>query len=164
MINKLKTIFSLLILTSSLIFSSCTKEGPVGPAGKDGNANVVSSTLTNVSWDEDGNTWVINLTYPAITQEIINSGAVLVYIGGNNSYTQLPFTIYSSDEYSTSFNYAVSVGSIQIECSDSDLILPQQPGNVNIKVVVIASSQKHLIQDTDVSNYNEIKDALNLPN
>jgi hypothetical protein len=69
----------LLILQMTLPFLllwSCTKQGPIGPQGQQGNANVTSVTFTNISVPLNG-TYVFNI--PAITQAILDSGTVSVY-------------------------------------------------------------------------------------
>lgn len=62
-----------------LSLAGCTKTGPAGPAGPQGNANVTSVIFTNV-------TVPLNSTYtfqiPAITQAIVDSGAINVYYKG----------------------------------------------------------------------------------
>ena len=58
-------------------------EGPAGPAGQDGNANVVSSTVTVYpnNWYFDNNTsWRVDIEYKAIDADIHDYGAVLVYM------------------------------------------------------------------------------------
>ncbi|MFZ2978661.1 MAG: hypothetical protein WA057_03250, partial [Candidatus Magasanikiibacteriota bacterium] len=57
-------LFSMLVL-----LNGCKKEGPEGPAGKDGNANVQSSTITFSTWLWDGtnNYDYSDFTWAAIT-------------------------------------------------------------------------------------------------
>ena len=74
-------------------------EGPAGPAGQDGNANVVSSTVTVYpnDWYFDNNTsWRVDIEYKAIDADIHDYGAVLVYMNQENTWRQLPFTFYYS--------------------------------------------------------------------
>src|SRR5438105_593587 len=109
-------LLTILILTISI--SSCTKTGPQGPAGAngtngvdgtngtngtngaDGNANVQSFTLNENSGDwysyADGITgftdWEVDMSVPAITQSILDKGAVLIYTESNGNFYQLPFS------------------------------------------------------------------------
>ena len=161
-----------LLIAGATSLSSCEKEGSVGPAGKDGidgsdgsdgNANVVSSTITSSSWAYSNPSWVISFTYPAITQSIIDEGAVLVYIKVGNGYTQLPLTIYQSPNYSTSIEVSTFVGGLSLFWTDSDLIQPTNPGEHTFKVVVIAASGLIQNPNVDLGNYEEVKDAFNLP-
>lgn len=64
------------------LFSSaaCTKTGPAGPAGPMGNANVTTVIFTNVTVPLN-NTYTFQI--PAITQAIVDSGAINVYYKGS---------------------------------------------------------------------------------
>ena len=154
-------ILSAIILCITLFFS-CSKEGPVGEAGQDGNANVVSSTITSSAWVYNDPYWEITFSYSAITQDIINNGAVLVYIveGGRNY--QLPITIYQSSSYSTSVGLDAFVGGITINWSDSDLTQPDNPGTTTFKIVVISADGLIQNPNLDVYNYNEVQKAFEL--
>ena len=94
-----KNLFAIILVCLTLLFNSCSKEGPAGPAGPagtNGTTNVISeyinlssgywtSSVTNgiTSWDATYYT-------PNITQSVVNSGAVITYLNTNNSYTALP--------------------------------------------------------------------------
>lgn len=158
----IKTICTLLIFTSLTIFYSCQKEGPTGKDGIDGNANVVSSSITASSWTFNDPSWKITFTYPAITQEIINTGAVLVYLKVGESYNQLPLTFYQSSDYSTSVEVSTFLGGLSIFWTDSDLTQPANPGSRTFKVVVIAASNIYKNKNINYSNYLEVKAAYNL--
>jgi hypothetical protein len=160
--NSIKTITSLVLLVTMTIFSSCKKEGPAGPAGEDGNANVVSSTITSSSWAYTAPSWAISFTYPAITQDIINSGAVLVYIKVGNNYSQLPLTFYQSASYSSTIEVSTFVGGLSLFWTDSDLTQPNNPGSQTFKVVVIAASGLIQNPNVDYSNYEEVKSTFNI--
>ena len=157
--NFIKTISTSLLLLSIVLLSGCEKEGP---AGADGNANVVSTTFTSSAWTFNSPSWMLSYNYPAITQEIINTGAVLVYIRVNNSYNQLPLTFYQSSDYSTTIEVSNSVGGVNIFWTDSDLVQPINPGTQTFKVVVIAASAKIQNPGVDYSNYEDVESAFNL--
>jgi len=64
-----------------LIASACKKEGPQGPPGVDGNANVIASPwITPHSWDGCANDWYFDVSNAAITQDIVETGVILAYI------------------------------------------------------------------------------------
>lgn len=154
---------SLIIFGIALIsIFSCTKEGPMGPAGANGNANVVSSTISSSNWVFTSPSWAITFTYPAITQDIIDKGAVLVYLKSGQSYSQLPVTIYQSASYSTSLEVASFLGGVKVFWTDSDLTQPTNPGNKEFKVVVIAASGLAQNPNLDFENYEAVKQAYNL--
>jgi hypothetical protein len=150
---------ALMVVSLTTLFSGCKKEGP---AGKDGNANVVSSSTTVSNWVYEGSSWKSIIPYPAITQDIINSGAVLVYMKTGESYNQLPLTFYQNPAYSTTIEVSTVVGGLALYWSDSDLSQPINPGTRTFKVVVIASSGMIQNPDVDYSNYEEVKSAFNL--
>lgn len=157
----MKAVYLMLMVTVTTIFSSCEKEGPTG---KDGNANVVSKTFSSSSWREVNNRWLIDLEFPAITQEIMNTGAVLVYLKINDEYAQLPLTFYPSELYSTTIRIAKSIGVITVIWSDSDLLISQNPGRQTFKVVVIAASQMGPNPNVDFSDYQEVISTYNIEN
>jgi hypothetical protein len=159
-----KTISKLLLLVTITFFSSCKKEGPAGLAGKDGNANVVSSTITSSSWAYTAPSWATTFDYPAITQDIINSGAVLVYLKVGNNYNQLPLTFYQTSSYSSTIEVSTFVGGLSLLWTDSDLTQPNNPGSPTFKIVVIASSGMIQNPNVDYSNYEDVKATFNLKN
>lgn len=143
------------------LFYSCKKEGP---PGKDGNANVVSSTVTVTNWVYSAPSYVATISYAAITQEIINSGAVLVYVeSGTNSYTQLPLTFYQNSSYSTTLEVENFIGGLRIFWTDSDLTQPNTPPSVKFKIVVIASSNlKTLPAEFNLRDYEKVVEYFNI--
>lgn len=157
--KTIKKISILLMISSITFFSNCKKEVPADNVVVD---NVVSSSITSSAWVYNNPYWEISFSYPAITQEIINSGAVLVYVKDGNSNYQLPVTIYTTSTYSSSLGLEAFVGGIKINWSDSDLTQPDNPGTMTFKVVVISSDG--LIQNPkiDFSNYETIKEVFNV--
>lgn len=160
---NIKKLSFLLLSSITLILASCEKEGPEGPAGRDGNANVVSSIGVATSWTYINPSWVQRFSVPAITQEIVNSGAVLVYVQSTTgSYSQLPVTVYPSSSYSTTFEVGYNVGEVAIFATDSDLTQPNQPGAATFKIVVISASNKLKNPFLDYSNYEEVAKAFDI--
>ncbi len=166
--GKTAKMLSMFALACGLLFTNCAKDGktgpagPQGPAGANGNANVVSSTITSSNWAYTAPSWKISFTYPAITQDIIDKGAVLVYIKVGSAYNQLPLTIYPSSTYSRTYEVSTYLGGVDIFCTDSDLTQPTNPGSQNFKVVVIAASGKMANPNLNYDDYNAVKKAFNL--
>lgn len=118
-----------LLLSGSLLFISCKKEGPIGPAGKDGNANVRSGTvsLTNADW-KWASTWSLSIgagsttnyntryseiNTDLITQEIADKGSVQVFFKPKDEgWVSLPYIFQSS--YSINFMYEYMPGKIRL--------------------------------------------------
>jgi len=182
-----KVIFSFAIL-AMVFMISCTKEGAVGPAGPagtngingtngtdgingtngtDGNANVHSFTynITSANWTNDGlGTYHVVLNASAITQSILDYGAVLTYEYNNtySYYVQMPYTTYYSSTVQQFLTPKIYVGGIQVNFDYSDFVDHGNPGDGTIKVVVIAGQT--LNPKIDYKNYNEVKKYYNLPN
>jgi hypothetical protein len=144
---------ALMVVSLTTLFSGCKKEDDV---------NIESSTVTVSNWVYEGKSWNTFISFSAITQDIINSGAVLAYIKVGESYNQLPLTFYQDATYSTTIEVASTVGGLKLFWSDSDLIQPNNPGSRTIKVVVIPSSGMIQNPSVDYSNYEEVKSAFNL--
>jgi hypothetical protein len=102
---KIKTItISLLIGLSAFVWTSCVKEGPIGPqgpAGVDGNANVIASPwYTPNSWNYDNATleYYFDVSNSAITSDIVENGAILAYASLPNDvypYAVRPLPAYA---------------------------------------------------------------------
>lgn len=141
------------IAISLIGLTSCTKKEVV---------NVVSSSTGSSSWVFDDPSWTLSLSYPAITQDIIDNGAVLVYLKNGQAYNQLPLTIYQSASYSTSIEVSTFVGGVKIFWTDSDLIEPVNPGYREIKVVVISANGLAKNPSLDLEDYEAVVKAYNL--
>ena len=157
------------ILVITVLFVSilpgCKKEGPPGPAGKDGNANVKSTTHTfsNWYWNSSYAYDYADFTWGEITSDIVNSGSVFVYLSdGIGGWIPLPRTVFPSSSYSQSQRYVYYQGGFSIIVQDSDLTQPGNPGTWTIKVLSVAGSVRTANPDLDWNNYEAVKTALNL--
>lgn len=133
--NLTPALFALL-----LFIAGCTKQGPQGPAGPTGasgttgptgasaNTNVATyyATINSNQWSVSGTLAYANITLPAVTQNILDSGAVIVYRLGTNGSTQyqeaLPYTTTSN----VSFIDYLQPGAVQIDI--------QYPGTITSQV------------------------------
>jgi hypothetical protein len=77
-----KVLFSMVAI-ATLAFTSCTKEGPAGPAGDDG--SFTTYTFTSAATDWAASTYV---EYPVsiITQDVMDKGIALVYVQDEFGY------------------------------------------------------------------------------
>ena len=101
--------------------------------------NVFSSTVSNVYWDFTDPSYKSSLTWTEIDQDVIDSGALNVYmqIGNTGNWTPLPLTFYQSSSYSTTIEVGFGVGYVNLYWTDSDLSQPiAPPTNVNVKLVI----------------------------
>lgn len=161
----MKSILTTCFLICAIFFQSCIVEGeqgPQGPAGEDGNANVQSSSLTTSNWTYLSPDWYINFTYSAITQDILDNGAVLVYVKSGSNYFQLPYTFYPNSSYSRSYTFKHYLGGLTVVVTDSDWLQSPNPGLLTFKVVVIASSAIAKHPNVNLKNYDEVKKTFEL--
>lgn len=166
----------ILTLAGSMLFTSCAKDGAIGPKGadgangtngtngQDGNANVVGKTVTVSpnSWIFDNGDYYTLYYYEAITQEVVDRGAVFIYLEATNGvWQQLPYTYYFSETGSYSFIALHKLGQVGIIMTRSDLLQPDLP-ELKFKIVVMAAAAFKLNGDVDYSNYDEVKNRFGL--
>lgn len=164
--------FAAFILLSAIL-SGCTKEGEKGEPGEDGNANVKAYTFsppssawnTTGTYDNPGYGYVTTFFISEITQDILNTGAVLGYMRSSSTddvWFQLP-AILTYSGWETNFELAYQVGSVQISVYDSDL-KTAVPGNYDFKIIVIEGTvgKRGLLDDVNTANYEETMHALGL--
>jgi hypothetical protein len=169
--KQIKFLVSLFLL-GSIFLTSCTKEvvGPEGPAGKDGkdgNANVTaySATLTPSNWTtlgaygQEGYGFGAIVQVPAITQEIVDVGTVLVYLSATPGMVPLPYTdIY--DGYTINVLYAYRAGEIVLNIFRTDF-MGTPPSTFTIKIVVIDGSYQ-IDDNLDLGDYKQVTEYFDL--
>ena len=175
---------SLICMTVLAVFAmaSCRgpqgPQGPQGPAGQDGNANVVSSTVTvNYNdWQWVNNCqWMVDINYPAINNNVYNHGAVLVYMKIGNVWSQVPLTYFYETQFDdgTYGNVASTIevgtlndGGVRLFWTESDFYhSPDGPGvndSYDFKIVAIEASVYSHRSDVDYSDYEAVKTAFQL--
>lgn len=159
-----KAIFGLLALTV-ISFSACVRgeDGMPGPQGPPGNANVDYMIYDLSVWNYASPSFFVTLNDPQITYDIVDKGAVLVYMyAGNDQWSQLPQTFYPTSTYSETWKQFISPGQVEIDVTASDLIQPNNPGHCTFKVVTIAYRSMLQNKNVDFSNFEAVKKAFNL--
>lgn len=153
--KTMKTMKVLLFsFSATLILTSC--EGPAGADGidgADGNANVRVSVANNINWDETGYPVTADLSWSAITEDIIDNGVVLSFwqrtlpdattiesplpyvIANENGYVENVIPIYSA--YSP--NNTNNIGLVNLS---DDGIASIYDNIVAVKFVVIEGTGK----------------------
>jgi len=134
---RLKRIF--LLATASVILISC--EGPAGPAGQNGNANVKAYVYNNLDWNVQNGEATANGSCAGITADIMNTGAVLgyaSYTAPNSSVVEwlLPWT-YTSLTYTENVLLSHSVGLWRLQNTSSDDLPSLYYSIPKLKIVVI---------------------------
>lgn len=165
---RMKTMRTLLLLPISIavLMSGCKKEegptGPQGPAGPQGNANVNYEVIavSPGDWAGDGDGYQAVKTSTVITQEIFDKGAVLCYFKSGEYYVPVPLS-FAGSGYTSHFYFFYKPNEITFITADSDG-LTLSPGQINFKVVAVASKSLLQQSDVDLNNYEEVKEALHL--
>ena len=167
----MRKILFLFAIIATVVFTSCTKEGK---AGKDGNANVISSnTVTINNWTkvlDDGINYdyTANISFASITDEVKNKGLVLIYCQQGSDWYALPYTDAGTDattglKYSNSFNYSINTGSTKIECNgfDDSGTASGVTENIVVRIVVIPASITSKYPNTNWKDYKEVDRLVN---
>ncbi len=176
--NRFPFIFCLFLFSFLIFNSSCTKEGPIGPAGidgtngKDGNANVSSRELfiEPTHWTAVGVFGTPNfhrtleIPIPALTTSIASTGLVLVYFksAGTDNWRQLPYTRTTSS-FTEVFDFTHKSGLITLKVEASDNRAFAHAGTIRI-VLATKAGRVRAEGDVDFGNLHEVEDFFNLTN
>jgi hypothetical protein len=151
---------SLLALAAVLTFAACDSND-----FEDGEAQVISRDFTFDPQDAaiNGNVMSEQFNFSAITQDVVDFGAVLVYFWDQETWTALPYTYPvgpTDDEFedTISIGYAFEEGFLEIfyEASVAEVLLDEGPNeDVDMRVVVIRSNGAGKT-GIDLRNYEEV--------
>ena len=137
-----KTIYTLLFLLVGLVaFNSCKKEveGPQGPAGKDGNANIethiVSVKASDWQYDNLYSQWYfqykIGKSFP------VNSFVISSYQSANG-YQQMPYSDQISNyDFNVSENLTADSAVVELQCKNKTLATDRPNGNIQFKLSIV---------------------------
>lgn len=175
---------ALLFLTILTILNSCTKNNVAEtkvvkfsiPSGTiTGSGNDLDVYVDDAPSGTSNSSRRFNKGVSEITEDVVNNGAVLVYIrslngeifgipseANGNSWASLPYTV-NTTSYQININFQYSVGLVSIVRRDSDLILGNLDGT-HYKVVILDPIEKSILIDNgvDLSNHNEVMSALEM--
>jgi hypothetical protein len=166
-------------------------QGSAGPQGPQGNANVQVDTFSLVSsqwlWNDnyilytssssytEWFTRYYKATFPAVTQGVLDSGMVLVYmtpdILSKSQLSPLPYTFDTGNGYSYDFVYVTSPGTVELEfffANQSPTVTPPALSsyvlaNYSFKCVAVTGTIAAAMQKAgiDKGNYDEVSNYLN---
>ncbi len=100
---------------------------------------VVSNTVLNNAWQTWGNQLGITITWEAITQDVLDNGAVSVFLrfSGDSEWYPLPFSLASGYvDVTNSYYVAYTLGQLDVVIEADDNFLPDSHPNADIKVVI----------------------------
>jgi hypothetical protein len=148
--------------------------GPQGPAGAPGpSAQTATFTIAVTDWRAFGAGTNVALiesgwrTAPNITQSIMNSGAVLVYMQWESNpatWQQLPITYYFTDFFRV-IDAQFRLGQIKFFINQSNTTPPALPdGPLIFRVVAITGTTTTTALSTqmDITSYQAVKQAFHL--
>lgn len=177
------------ILFSTMILTSCTKEGPAGPAGatgpvgptgatgpagptgQTGNANVRSNTITllpnNWSWNNASNNSYSDITWSAITSDVFNYGFVYAFIKSTNNGQDIwiplpkiePLTPTVWNKYDIAY---ISLGGLRIRYAWSDNRNSPPTTTNTFKLVAVSGTAKAANPNVNWQDWNQVKEALHI--
>lgn len=149
----MKTSNALLLFVSFLIFASCSKD-------KYGNTDISSDTYTT-TWIFQDPSYYCDISVPEITQDIVDNGAVFVYMSnGNGGWTALPYTVPIDGTYSSTFTPVHYTGGVKIWKTDTDLVT-LDPGTSTFKVVVVSKHGLAKRPNVNWVDYKEVENEIN---
>ena len=158
------------IIAATLLFTGCAKDGatgPKGPAGAtgtpgtNGTANISTTTLNVTSWIWNATLFESTATFTvtALTQNVIDKGAIMVYWTPAGMSEPLPYTHVLSPSLSKIVNFSFDVNAIVISQSNSDESNPN-PLPTTYRLVVIPPAMKK--PNVNMNDYNAVKAAYKL--
>lgn len=199
--QKTLKISGFLIVAIAFMFASCSKTGPagatgatgpVGPAGPTGatgsvgTANVIYSPWLNVTFAQVFDTnWVANISAPALSDSILNSGEIKVYFNAGNDSTNgkfvLALPVYEPYLFTdTSGTHSITL-TINPYFSDTSITIVSNEdissfvsngyNNFQFRYILIPGGVQTALPNSvngskssiDWNNYNEVKAYLKLP-
>ncbi len=167
-----------IIVIIAFTFTSCGKDGaigpegpqgPEGPAGENASASVSSFyyTIFEDEWQTFGDPgigfgFIGAMDFPEITEDVLNYGAVLVYLYQDNSLFSLPTTFINPEDggYLTSIWVTLQYQQVLITFQDSD-VNTINPGDQEFKVVIIEGDIP-IPESLNLKNYQEVKEYFKL--
>lgn len=167
--SKMKKIILLTAITVSLFSTSCKKgdTGPAGEDGKDGSANVQTTTwsVNTSAWVNGSSYWYVDIPVSALTSSNHGSAAVEVFFSTNSglNWYAVPYTAVASTNYFMGF--ATGVGLTEIQWTYNGVGNGSDPNTFfgatcQFKIVVIPAAMKK--PGINTHNYEELKSAYNL--
>lgn len=160
-----RKILLLFVFISAFVFSACTKEGPPGPAGEDGNAEVHTVLLNANSFAWDGTYYWRYATWSNVsilTADVNASGAVMLYeTNGSGGWFAVPYSFNLGNDVSAHTFFQHATGQVRVYVALSD---DSDPGSYSstFKLVCIPSSARKAHPDLNLTDYEEVKKTFHL--
>lgn len=190
----MKRIILPVFILFTVLLAGCAKDGKDGVDGEQGppgTANVIYS-----SWFNTGTGWVesTETTTPyygefayfsrpvtALTQAIMDNGAVLCYLKGDplldgtasSAVFQLPYSVGTGFEFSDVYDFAVSPGNIRFLYKSDDPWNTGDLGTISFRYILIPGGvagrgvtptyQGHTIEELKKMPYEQVAQLFHIP-
>jgi hypothetical protein len=174
----------LTVTIATVLLSACKIEnqGPMGPSGADGYANIkiVNFDIFYNDWLRDNselNYWYYDYTTNLVDYYVIDHGAVLFYYGyiendnNVNKWYIIPFTNVYYDvtlgrNFEKIYDASFSYGKLEIEIRDKNTTRFNWPDdrNVRVKAVILEGTQYNILKNknVDIKDYNSVARELKI--
>jgi hypothetical protein len=151
----------IIITIIAAILTSCKKDddgtqGPVGNADVYGSYNI---TLNSGDWVSSGAYYYADISFPYITQAIVDRGAVMVYEQASPIWNALPYTW---GNLSISYDFGLNI--VHIYYANTDGTQTAIPGTRTFRIVCISALTAKAHSNVDWKNYTEVNKTFNLTN
>ena len=149
------------IVAGMLLFTSCTKEGPVGPQGQpglNGVANIQTSyvTVKTTDWNfvQTDNYWYVDFTGFGTISD--NAAVLVYYVDNTNGNVSMPITFSDIQYYYRNGNNYIEMD----VSSASGATTVANPGLTNYKIVIIPPAM--VKPNVNHHSYADVKAAYGL--
>ena len=157
-----KSVYLVFTLLAVMITVNSCMKGDTGPAGRDGNANVLSHQYI-VTWTQSPPDYYCDINDPDITQDIVDYGLVEVYMSnGSGGWIALPCTLPVTSTYASTYTPVHYLYGVSIWKTDTDLAQTTDPGPKSIKIVCISEGFLYANKNVNWKNYEEVKKVAGL--
>ncbi len=107
--------------------------------------------------------WFSVFNFPEGKDHIKNGGVVLVYYYYNGTYKQMPFTEPVITNVNRNYSYLINDdGQMGIIIMDDDKSERAIPDLISVRIFLLSNVDKKSLENVDIKNYSEVKEALNL--
>jgi Collagen triple helix repeat (20 copies) len=143
--------------------------GAKGDKGDAGTVNILysdwNSPATKDWLQQSPSQYIYTINEPKVTTDIINKGIIIAYMRKQVnpvSIFQLPYTV-SSVSFIQTYSLSAEIGKISFSVIDI-LENPTPPGSYQFRYVIIPAGATGVKIGIDYKNYEDVKQAYNLPN
>ena len=144
----MKKLIFITLVALSLFSSSCTKEYVTNVVGGNADMRTVDFNVLTNQWveygtpGEQGYGYYVDLTFPEITNNVIQNGMVTLYMKRGDTWTSIPFNYFYRStgttpvNYEGGFFYSMQQGVFSIDYYESDHYT-MNPGDQTFRLVIV---------------------------